>query len=272
MNIFLKILCIIAIILIVIIVLFFLLLLIPFPYFLSVNYDERKIDLKFRYLVINIFGFIDFSKPIKYRLQMLKKVLFDSEVRSEKKEKKTDSKDKKINQEINSTSISDTDFIKDKNLTKEISDTKAAAKDLLLAAKKYEKSMDKVESKKSLKASFDNLLSKLKNLIPYDMIYVIKKISDEVLNIIDIIKPRNYSFDITYGLGDPYMTGIAYSFLAPFMAVTDGKLDANLDFKDTNFKSDLRIRGNIILFRFVFIAIRLILDKRFRSIVFNKQK
>ena len=273
-----KILCVIGVILAIIIILILLLLFVPFPYTIDVNYIERRIDVKFKYLILDIVGFVDFALPIKYSFKMWNKILFDSSETKNSKKSKVDKKsadknnfDEKVSDKIKSDikpiSISDTEFIKNKNLIKDTNDTKEAVKDLMIAAKNYEKELDKEKGKKNLKESVDNLLLKLNNLIPHDMIYVIKKLVDELFRLWDGIKPRKYSIDIKYGLGSPYMTGLLYSVAVPLMALTEGDINAAPDFKKTGFQSKLTIKGNIFLFIVGLCILRLLCDKRFKSIV-----
>ena len=102
--------------------------------------------------------------------------------------------------------------------------------------------------------------------------YVIELITNKVILLINKIKPKNMKTEISYGFDDAYNTGILSAIFAPIASITKGKFNLFPNFKQNGFKAETKITGSIIILSIVKAAIEILLDKKFRIIVFSKNK
>ena len=84
------------------------------------------------------------------------------------------------------------------------------------------------------------------------------------------ILPKKYELNIKYGISDPYTYGISYAILAPLTGILDENLKVDPTFGKNNFESELNASKRVPLYKIIEPALKLLLDKKFRSIVFNK--
>ena len=294
MQILSKILIVIAVLIIVLLLIILILILIPFRYNIEIVYDNRKLNVDAKYIIFKVAGYINFKFPVEYEVKLWNKTLVDSNKNKEEKEE---------------DSISDTDFIKDKNLEKDIDTSDKVIKDLFISAKKQEeivsneennlstddrkidieekdkKVADSKENKKSVRITKrerekvktnNELINRLFKLIERFMgeekSYVIELITNKVILLINKIKPKNMKTEISYGFDDAYNTGILSAIFAPIASITKGKFNLFPNFKQNGFKAETKITGSIIILSIVKAAIEILLDKKFRIIVFSKNK
>ena len=295
MQILSKILIVLAVLILILIVIILILILIPFRYNIEIVYDSNKLNIDAKYIIFKVAGYINFKFPVEYEVKLWNKILVDSN-KSKEEEKEEES-------------ISDTDFIKDKNLEKDIDTSDKVIKDLFISAKKQEevisneennlsaddrkidieekekKVADSKENKKSVsitkrereKVKTNNeLINRLFKLIERFMgeekSYVIELITNKVILLINKIKPKNIKTEISYGFDDAYNTGILSAIFAPIASITKGKFNLFPNFKQNGFKAETKITGSIIILSIVKAAIEILLDKKFRIIVFSKNK
>ncbi|MBO4667486.1 MAG: hypothetical protein J5666_05100 [Bacilli bacterium] len=271
MSIFLKILSIVLIVILIIIILLALLLILPFKYLISLSYSDKEFTFDFKYSVVSFNTLITLKPPIKYYLKIFGITIFDSENKKEGKTKK-EKVDKK-----EARRISDTDFLRDKSISEDLRASDKDARELLNSAKKFEKAQleEIIRSgdidKQGVKQKVDSFIDKLHNIIPPDMKYVLKKVSDEVFKLIKKLSPTDVDVDISYGSSDPYMVGISYAILAPLISITGGDINARPEFGTDEIKAKLELARRVPLITIVIPVLRLLLDKKFRNIVLNKK-
>ena len=279
MNVGLKILFVVIIIVLVIIILLALLLIIPFRYLISLIYNDGEISFDFKYSVITFNVFIALKSKIKYYLKALGITIFDSD--SKKNKDKVSSKDKNdkviLNEASLKPSLADTDFLQDKSISEELRASDEDAKKLLKSAKKIEKEQleDLVKTgsidDKSIRQKIDLFIDNLHNIIPPDMKYVLKKVSAETLSLIKKLSPTDVDVDISYGSDNPYLVGLSFAILAPAIAITDGDINAKPSFNKDGVSAKIELARRVPLITIVIPVVRLLLDKKFRNIVFSKK-
>ena len=278
MNIGIKILLIVGIIILVIIVLLVLLIIVPFRYLISFSYIDNELSFNFKYSIVTFNTLIAFKSKIKYYLKIFGRTIFDSD---DKKKEGKEKKSKKAKAAVNKTSIvkgvADTDFMRDKSIDEEVRASNEDAKELLKSAKKFEKKqLEEIIKagdieKKGLKSKIDSFIDGLKNIIPPDMKYVLKKVSDEIFKLLKKLAPTDVDVDISYGSSDPYVVGLSYAVLAPLISITDGDINAKPKFGTGEIGAHIELARRVPLITIVIPVVRLLLDKKFRNIVLSKK-
>lgn len=285
MNIGLKILLIVGIVLLVIIILLVLLFVIPFRYLIRFSYGDNEISFDFKYSIVTFNAFIALKSKVKYYLKIFGITLFDSEDKKKDtgKGKGADKKkNKKVKADTNETltttkRLTDTDFMRDKSIDEEVRASNEDAKELLKSAKKFEKKQleEIIKSgdigNKGLKTKVDSFIDGLQNIILPDMKYVLKKVSDEVFKLLKKLSPSDVDVDILYGSNDPYMLGIGFAVLAPLISLTGGDINAKPKFGSDEVSAHIELSRRVPLITIVIPVVRLLIDKKFRSIVFSKK-
>ena len=270
---------IIAILLAIVLVIIF----VPFEYKLSVDYvEDKRIDLKLNYIIFKIKGYLTFSPEVSYELKLGEKAILSSD-RDEDEENNEDN------------SIEDTEFIENKNLSEEVKESKLAIKDLFASAKRLEKKkseeeqseedqeeqddVDEIEiaddsdielSKKKEKTF--NIIDKFKNIFKSDELYVIKKVANEVLDAIKILKPDKINVRIKYGAKDPFAMGLLFAIAAPIYSFLGKKLNIKKNSKSDLTEGHIDFTGHPRLYKLVKSIFNLLIDKKFRKVVFKKKK
>ena len=261
-NIIRTILMVVLLIVVVLLIALFLLLIIPFQYRLELcdENDERYI-LSLRYLIFHIAGELNFKPKVSLKMKLWEKILVNTSAKKTKKQK---------------NSIEDTGFIKNKGLEKEVTDSKKEIKKLFLSAKKSESILkenrnaivsQKDKDKKIIKAN--NIVDGFKKIFPSDLIYVIKKIFKEAINVHDKIKPNKCKINIEYGNNDAYKKGLLLSVAAPLYALMGDDLNVSIA-KHNQTSLKLIYFGNPVLITLLSPIIRLLLDKKVRAFIFKK--
>lgn len=290
MDILKIILIVLAVIIVIAIAIILVILFIPFQYNLSVDYvEDERIDLSLDYMIFKIRGFLTFSPEVTYELTFGKKVILSS--------------DNNDDEEEEDNSIEDTEFIENKNLSEEVKESKLAIKDLFTSAKRLEKKQleeeeleedqdddedeieeeidddvneietvdDEVEISKKKEKTF-NTIDRFKNIFKSDELYVIKKITNEVLDAIKILKPDNVSVKIKYGAKDPYAMGLLFAIAAPIYSILGKKLNLKKNSKSDLTEGHIDIKGHPKLYKLIKPVFYLLIDKKFRKVIFKKKK
>lgn len=268
-----TILLVVGIILLVVIILVLLLLIIPFKYKLELyNENGENYGLSFKYLIINLKAKLLFKPKFSFKLTLMNKTLVDTSVEKDKKKKEKEKE-----------SIEKTDFIKNKGLEKEIDVSKNEVKKLFLSAKKAEislresniekselKEKEKYKEKAELIKNSNFIIDKFKILLPKDLIYVIKRIVAEGINVLDKIRPNSCKVDIKFSDKDPYTNGIMMAFAGPIYAILGDKLKLNSNDKDYDTYK-LIYTGRPVLITLFGPILRLLFDKKVREFIFKKK-
>ena len=291
MDILKIILIVLAVIIAIVLAIILVILFIPFQYNLSVDYvEDERIDFSLDYMIFKIRGFLTFSPDVTYELTFGKKVILSSD-------------DKDDEEEDEDNSIEDTEFIENKNLSEEVKESKLAIKDLFTSAKRLEKKQleeaeleddqdddedeieeeidddaneietvdDDVEISKKKEKTF-NIIDRFKNIFKSDELYVIKKIANEVLDAIKILKPDNVSVKIKYGAKDPYAMGLLFAIAAPIYSILGKKLNLKKNSKSDLTEGHIDIKGHPRLYKLIKPVFNLLIDKKFRKVIFKKKK
>lgn len=267
MSIGLKILFIVGIIILVIAVLLIFLLVVPFRYIINLSYGDDEISFDFKYSVITFNAFVAFKSNVKYYLKILGMTIFDSDSK-----KKENGKDKNVQKKF-----VDTEFMRDKSINEEMRASNEDAHELLKSAKKFEKKQleDVIKSgaieKDEYKSKVDSFIDRLHNIIPSDMKYVLKKVSDEVFKLLKKLAPADVDIDVSYGSNDPYMVGLSYAIFAPLISITGSDISATPKFGSDEISVYIELVRRVPLITIVIPVVRLLIDKRFRNIVFSKR-
>lgn len=280
MNIGFKILFIVGLIILIIIIILVLLFIVPFRYLIKLLYVDNELSFDFKYSVVTFNAFISFKSKLKYYLKILGITIFDSDSAKETDNKKKTKKDKAIVKNTTVTqSLNDTDFLKDKSINEDLRASREDARELLKTAKRFEKeelkelikSGGNVE-KIDFKTKIDSFIDGLQNIIPPEMKYVLKKVSDEVFKLLKKLAPSDVDIDISYGSSDPYMLGLSYAVLAPVISLTGGDVNVKPKFGRDEISAKVELARRVPLITIVIPVVRLLLDKKFRNIVFSKNK
>ena len=263
MDALLKILLAVSIILITLVMALMLFLIYPFKYDIDIAYDEKLFIFTFKYSIIYFFLSFDFSNPVKCRIELLSKKIFDSS-----------SVSKDIGKKEISTDVA-TDLVKDKErlesqteFVKDVEETKEVVKDLFNSAKKMEtrqKAERRINSEKA-----ELLIDRCDKYIPRNTIYVLKKILKELKKTYIFIVPKKYKVEISYGIKDPYIMGLSYIITAPISIMSDESVDIKSNFMAGTFKGDIHMSNRMPKICLLMPLIRLLLDKRFREIILKK--
>lgn len=83
------------------------------------------------------------------------------------------------------------------------------------------------------------------------------------------IKPRKYSIKLHIGFEDPATTGQVLMFIAPFCGLTGLLMDIDAEFDRDVKEADIKLKGHVRLISILVIAIKLLLNKKFRELVFK---
>lgn len=108
----------------------------------------------------------------------------------------------------------------------------------------YQELWEKPEGKAAVKLAFGQLW------------YLLKK-----------VKPKKIEGDVTFGTGDPALTGQLLGAFAMLYGVLPENLSVTPDFEEQKYEGTLRIKGKLRLIHLVIIAGRLALDRNFRYVV-----
>lgn len=258
-----TILFILLIILLIAILILFLLLIIPFKYtLLLIDKNDKCYTIDFRYLFIKFKAELNFDPKFRLLVTLFNKKLVDTSVKKEKEKRK---------------SISDTDFIKNKDIEKEVASGKMEVKKLFSSAKNYEKKYISIkdnklsdEEKKDKMDSFDKAIDKFKSLIPTDFMYVIKRFVAEGISVLEKIKPTKCKIDISYDGSDAYRKGMIMAFAAPLYSFLGDDIRLRFDNQDENIYK-ITFIGRPVLITLFGPILSLLFDKKVRSFIFKKK-
>lgn len=253
-----------------------LLLIIPFKYELNLAYkNEERLELKLKYIIFKITGFFAYSPEVDFEVKLWNKVLLKKENDDEEEEDEEDN------------SIADTDFIENKDLENDVKESKSAIRDLFTSAKNLEAKKKEeleleeedddeieeiAEEKEEKKKKAFNFIDKFKNFLDNDIVYVLKKVASEIINVLSVFKPKRYNVTVKYSREDPYTMGMALAISAPLYAFMGENLKV-MQNSDSKFnEGNIRIIGYPRLYKLIPPIFKLYRDKRLRGTIFKKKK
>ena len=282
MNIINIILIVLGVIVAIILVIILILLFFPFEYVLDLSFaNDEKLELKFKYIIFKITGFLIYKPKVSYEFKLWNKVLAKNDEETEDDEEvEEDIDDEEIEDEdvAKDNSIEEDDFIENKNLRSEISESKTIIKDLFKSAKALEKKKisELKESENSdatkIKEKATSVIDKFKGIFKSDELYVIKLVVNEGINALKTIKPDKIDVKIKYGSSDPYLTGLLFSIAAPVYSIMGDGLNLKINGDKDFTESFMTLVGHPRLYKLMGAILRLLLNKKFRKVVFKKKK
>lgn len=241
---------------------------IPLTYVFDISYDNKVFDLKFKFWFFVFELKIKIGTPLYYRAQIMHKVIADS----------TDKKVESYANE-NDTSISDTDFISDKSIASSVTIDRHATKEILKRAEEYNAELNKEnkvddsnEQKGFIKEKYEQIISfidSFKELLPKNIIYVAKLIAKEWCEYYKNLLPKKITTNTEFGFDDPYSVGLVLSIISPFYALYGSDIKVKPHFDKNIFKSSTKIIGRPQIIFIIIPVIHLLLDKKFREVMFK---
>lgn len=292
-----TILIILAVIIAIILVIILFILFIPFEYLLDIKYiEDSRVDVNLSYIIFKLKGFLTLGEDTSYELKLGKKVI----ITSEKEDEDEDEED----------SIEDTDFIENEDLSRDVKENKSVIKDLFASAKRFEikkrkeleedisdEDYDEDNDEDASDNEYDdsentkiariesgdidieekkqktfNIIDSFKNIFKRDEIYVAKKVANEAIGALSILKPDKIKVDVKYGSKDPYFMGLLFSIAAPIYSLLGKKLKLKQNSNSNLTEGHINIVGHPRLYKLVAPIFRLLMDKKFRSFIFKKKK
>jgi hypothetical protein len=100
-----------------------------------------------------------------------------------------------------------------------------------------------------------------------------KTFFDAFIKIFNHIKPKHFYLEGKYGFEDPYYTGItlaAINILAPILK--QYRINARAVFDDEILEGRMLISGKVVIYKLVFIALKLCLNKNVRRALKHKEE
>lgn len=96
---------------------------------------------------------------------------------------------------------------------------------------------------------------------------VLKFVLGKVHKMIKSILPRHIEADIIFGFDDPATTGLVLGGISMFYPCYGNTIVIIPNFEEVMFEGDIKIRGKIVIGVLVYYGLRIIIDKRVRSII-----
>ena len=279
MNIINIILIVLGVIVAIILVIILILLFFPFEYVLDLSFaNDEKLELKFKYIIFKITSFLIYKPEVSYEFKLWNKVLAKKEEETEDDEEDIDDEEIEDEDVTKDNSIEEDDFIENKNLRSEISESKTVIKDLFKSAKSLEKKKiselkesENLDSTK-VKEKANSVIDKFKGIFKSDELYVIKLVVNEGINALKIINPDKVNVKIKYGSSDPYFTGLLFSIAAPIYSIMGDDLNLKINSDKDFTESFMTLVGHPRLYKLMGSILRLLMNKKFRKVVFKKKK
>ncbi len=293
MNIISIILIVLGIIIAIILVIILILLFFPFEYVLDLSFaKDEKLELKFKYIIFKLTGFLIYKPKVTYEFKLWDKVLAKKDDETEDNEEIEEAiadEETEVEDTVEDNSIEKDDFIENKNLSSEISESKTVIKDLFKSAKALEKKkalelketeeldeakekeQEIIENAKKKEKAID-VIDKFKGIFKSDELYVIKLVVNEGIDALKAIKPDKINVKIKYGSSDPYLTGVLFSIAAPIYSIMGDDLNLKINADKDFIESYMTLVGHPRLYKLVGSILRLLMNKKFKKVVFKKKK
>ena len=139
--------------------------------------------------------------------------------------------------------------------------------------KKYKKTKDKKSKDKKSKdekaepSILDQIKSGIELLRSDKHKGVLKFVLGKVYKMIKSILPRHIEADIIFGFEDPATTGLVLGGISMFYPCYGNTVVFVPNFETVMFEGDIKIKGKIVIGVLVYYGLRVIIDKRVRSII-----
>lgn len=261
---------IIGIIIVAIIFIVIVFILVPLTYRFNMSFKNKEFKVELKYSILSFDAFVDFSnlKSLRYKATVFGKTIADSTVKKETKKK------------INGKNIGDTDFIENKDLENEINADDKVFLDLFKRSKTYSKELKKKEKafkkfdkdekeRKTIKENIDAFIDNFKSKLPINMIDVAKLIAHEAVDFFRYIAPKKVKIKMDVGFDDPYNTGLFLAILSPLYALYGDTINVKPEFDKKKLEGELIASGRPQIIFMALPAVRLLLNKRFRDIIWS---
>lgn len=90
-----------------------------------------------------------------------------------------------------------------------------------------------------------------------------------VKELIKLIRPKKYKIDLHFGFEDPATTGKVLMYLSVIYGLTGLDMKINPEFEEEIKEGEVVLKGSLQLFFVLIIAIKLLLNKKFKELVFK---
>lgn len=90
-----------------------------------------------------------------------------------------------------------------------------------------------------------------------------------VKELIKLIRPKKYKIDLHFGFEDPATTGKVLMYLSVIYGLTGLDMKINSEFEEEIKEGEIVLKGSLQLFFVLIIAIKLLLNKKFKELVFK---
>lgn len=90
-----------------------------------------------------------------------------------------------------------------------------------------------------------------------------------VKELIKLIRPKKYKIDLHFGFEDPATTGKILMYLSVIYGLTGLDMKINPEFEEEIKEGEIVLKGSLQLFFVLIIAIKLLLNKKFKELVFK---
>lgn len=90
-----------------------------------------------------------------------------------------------------------------------------------------------------------------------------------VKELIKLIRPKKYKIDLHFGFEDPATTGKVLMYLSVIYGLTGLDMKINPEFEEEIKEGEIELKGSLQLFFVLIIAIKLLLNKKFKELVFK---
>lgn len=88
-----------------------------------------------------------------------------------------------------------------------------------------------------------------------------------VKELIKLIRPKKYKIDLHFGFEDPATTGKVLMYLSVIYGLTGLDMKINPEFEEEIKEGEIELKGSLQLFFVLIIAIKLLLNKKFKELV-----
>ena len=188
------------------------------------------------------------------------------EIKIEEKKPKTEesnSKEPEIRVKETQTEETQTEEAKPKEAKSKETKSKETKPPKTPKVKKHKKTKDE----KSETSTWEQIKSGIELLRSDKHKGVLKFVLGKVHKMIKSILPRRIEADIIFGFDDPATTGLVLGGISMFYPCYGNAVVIIPNFEEVMFEGDLKIRGKIVIGVLVYYGLRVIIDKRVRSII-----
>ena len=100
----------------------------------------------------------------------------------------------------------------------------------------------------------------------------LKKSKDSLIGLLKYAGPQKVNGTVVYGTGDPCSTGMSLGAASILYARYGENIKIRPDFENKVFEAELTVRGRVRLIRFLYVLLKLYLDKDFKTFMDHGKK